>query len=146
MFGIESARRGIATTALRLNSFLTVTQGSLASSATLGWRPQSLWDCSRASSRISETASRKSQTSVFAGISESPIRNFTDLEWLQLVHRPQNIPNRNVVALTEFLLHMQQKVVMDQAWWNVRSCRLTSRSTSTRRRSLRTATNACCPK
>ena len=35
---------------------------------------------------------------------------------------------------------------LDQARLNVRSCRLASRSTSTRRRSLRTATNACCPK
>ena len=61
-------------------------------------------------------------------------------------HRPQNIPNRNAVALTEFVLHMQQKVVMGQVRLNVRSCRLASRSTSTRRRSLRTATNACCPK
>jgi len=24
-----------------------------------------------------------------------------------LGHRPQNIPNRNAVALTEFMLHMQ---------------------------------------
>ena len=31
-----------------------------------------------------------------------------------LGHRPQNIPNRNVVALTEFMLHMQPKVVMGQ--------------------------------
>ncbi len=52
----------------------------------------------------------------------------------------ENIPKRNVVALTEFMLHMQQKIVMGQARWNVRSCRLASRSTSTRRR------HACCPK
>jgi|GEM_PF-769974 len=43
------------------------------------------------------------------------------------------------------MLHLQQKVVMGQAWWNVRSCRLASRSTSTRRRSLRTATMPVAP-
>ena len=57
-----------------------------------------------------------------------------------LGHRPQNIPNRIAVMFTEFMLHMQQKVVMGQArpapalsGLNVRSCRLASRSTSTRR-------------
>ena len=63
-----------------------------------------------------------------------------------LDHRPQNIPNRNAAALTECMLHMQQKVVMRQARLNVRSCRLASGSTSTHRQSLRTATKACCPR
>src|SRR5213076_2807522 len=42
---------GIAGTALRLMICWTMTQGS-SFLATLGWRTQSLWDCSRARSRI----------------------------------------------------------------------------------------------
>ena len=35
--------------------------------------------------------------------------------------RSKYIPKRNAVALTESMLHVQQKVVMGQARWNVRS-------------------------
>ncbi len=51
----------------------------------------------------------------------------------------KTFPAQRTLRLTVFMLPMQQKVVMGQARWNVRSCRLASRSTSTRRRSLRTA-------
>jgi hypothetical protein len=57
-----------------------------------------------------------------------------------LDHATSEIAFVAIRALTDFMLHMQQKVVMGQARWNVRSCRLASRSTSTRRR------HACCPR
>ena len=47
---------------------------------------------------------------------------------------PQNTPAHRGVALTEFMLHMQQKVVRGQAGLSARSCRPASWSTSTRRR------------
>ena len=55
--------------------------------------------------------------------------------------------NRSTIAMTNFMLHMQQKVVLSHArpapvfsGLNVRSCRPASRSTSTRPR------HACCPR
>jgi hypothetical protein len=42
---VLARRATFAATASRLNSVRFVTQGSLAGSATLGWRTQSRWDC-----------------------------------------------------------------------------------------------------
>ena len=68
-------------------------------------------------------------------------------------YSPSAPTNRSTIAMTNLLLHMQQKFVVRHArpapvFWglNVRSCRPASRNTSTRRRSLRTATIACCPR
>ena len=45
--GVVARWRSGATTPLGLRIARTLTQGSLADSATLGWRTQSLWDCRR---------------------------------------------------------------------------------------------------
>ncbi len=51
---------------------------------TLGWWPQSLWDCSRPNA----------------------------IRFLMPPHRPPDIPNRNAVASDNLLSHMQPKVVV----------------------------------
>lgn len=51
-----------------------------------------------------------------------------------------NIPKRNLDALTNFILHLQQQVVLRHVRLNVRIWRPVSQSTSSRRR------EACWPR